>query len=319
MEGITSKKQVLVSILMPAYNCERFVKEAIDCILNQTHTNWELLIADDASRDKTRKTIDGYNDVRIKRFHNTENLGYLKTWNKLIAEAKGEYITFLDADDTCTYDRLELLLNAFETDKSLGAVGSNYQRIDKHGAIKYTSDFALLHDEIVAKIPAQFDVVGSGLMIKREVYETIGCYNEFFNRIGAEDYYWIYLITEKFKIANIKKPLYNYRFNENSVMGNLSLDPKKLFISEVIKHVIKQRKESGTDDIAQNNTNAISLLLENKLNEIGSEEYQLYHYIAKRRFYEGHKSLGISTLLKAIKIKPNKLFLYKDLFYFLKG
>ena len=185
-----------VSVLMPAYNCEKYVRQAIECILNQTYTNIELLIADDASKDNTRKVIDSYRDPRIKRFHNNENIGYLKTWNKLISKAKGDYITFLDADDTCELNRIVILVSEFEKNPELGACGSNFKRIDETGMFLFKSDFALTHDKIIAKIP-HFDIVGSSLMIKKEVYEQIGGYNEYFDRIGAEDFYWIFLISEK--------------------------------------------------------------------------------------------------------------------------
>jgi len=306
----------LVSILMPAYNCENYIKEAIECILNQTFKNWELLIADDASTDKTKTLIDSYNDPRIKSFHNALNLGYLKTWNNLISLSKGDFITFQDADDSCAVNRIELLLHAFENNPDIGVIGSNYNRINETGEIVYTSDFVLNHNEIVAKMPEQFEIVGSGLMIKRKVYNQIGGYNEFFDRIGAEDYYWIYLITEKFQIMNLKKVLYNYRFNENSVMGDLSINPRKLFITEVIIYLINQRKLNGVDAISSGNTIEISNFLEKKLTEIGNKKDQLFHYIAKRRFYEGHKKLAIKYLLKAITKNPIKLSYYRDYIYF---
>ncbi|MBL7917984.1 MAG: glycosyltransferase family 2 protein, partial [Bacteroidia bacterium] len=68
----------LISILMPAYNCEKFVKQAIESVLDQSYSNFELLIADDCSTDQTKKVIDSYSDQRIKKFHNQVNLGYLK-------------------------------------------------------------------------------------------------------------------------------------------------------------------------------------------------------------------------------------------------
>jgi glycosyltransferase involved in cell wall biosynthesis len=313
-------QSILISILMPAYNCEKYVTQAIDSILNQTYTNWELLTADDSSKDNTRKIIDNYSDPRIKRFHNKSNIGYLKTWNKLIAESKGNYITFLDADDTSELNRLELLIKTFiSSPDEIGAIGSNYNRIDDKNNIVFTSDFKLTNEEIVAQMPKKFDILGSGIMIKREVYESIGGYHTFFDRIGAEDYYWIYLISEKYKIINIADVLYNYRFNPNSVMGNLSLNPQKLFIIDVIKKVIEQRKENGNDDISNNNLNGITYFLESKLNTIGKEKHQLLHYISKRRFYEGHKKLAINTLIKAIFNKPFNIDLYKDLYYFIKN
>ena len=162
-----------ISVIMPAYNCEKYIRQAIDSILNQTYQNIELLISDDKSTDNTKKILDSYSDTRIKRFDNNINLGYLKTFNKLIALAEGDYITFQDGDDYSELNRLELLLKEFKNDNELGACGSNYNRVDAKRNIVSTSNFALTHEEILSKIPSEFDFAGSGLMIKKEVYYVI--------------------------------------------------------------------------------------------------------------------------------------------------
>lgn len=308
-----------ISVIMPAYNCENYIGKAIKCIINQTETNWELLIADDGSNDRTRTVINEYKDVRIKYFHNSENTGYLRTWNKLIRESSGNYITFLDADDMCSFKRLELLSKALDEDPTIGVIGSNYQRINEQDEVVFTSDFSLEHNDIINKIPEHFDIVGSAVMLRKEIINTVGGYNEFFNRIGGEDYYWLFLISEKYKIGNISSPLYSYRFNENSVMGNLIKNPEKIFINEIIKHVIYQRKKTGTDDIEKDNYKGLNDLLNERLAAIGRKKSQLYYYVAKRRFYEGHHNLALSLLFQAIKLNPFKLNYYKDYYYFKKN
>ena len=90
----------LVSIIMPAYNCSRFIREAIDSVLAQTYTAWELLIVDDCSTDDTAAIIASYQDERIHYFRNEQNSGAALSRNKALREAKGKYIAFLDADDS---------------------------------------------------------------------------------------------------------------------------------------------------------------------------------------------------------------------------
>jgi glycosyltransferase involved in cell wall biosynthesis len=308
----------LVSVIIPAYNCEKFIRQAIESILNQTYTNIEILISDDASRDNTKRVIDSIHDPRIKCFHNDDNLGYLKTWNKLMSIARGDLITFQDADDYSDFERIEILINELKKDSRLGAVGSNYNRVDENGNLSYTSNFSLEHDEIFLKIPSQFDIIGSGLMIKKEVYKEIGGYNEFFDRMGAEDYYWVFLIMEKFKIINVKDVLYIYRFNENSVSGNISNNPNKINIRTILEHLIYQRRATGSDDLESGKIDELKKKL-NYLNKPYNMDSSYYHYhVAKRRFYEGHKKLAIRNLIKAIKLKPFKLNYYRDLFYFIR-
>lgn len=91
----------LVSIVVPVYNAERFINETIQTVLDQTHTNWELILIDDASTDNSIKLITPYlkEDKRIKLLKNKTNLHTALTRNKGIKAAKGRYIAFLDADD----------------------------------------------------------------------------------------------------------------------------------------------------------------------------------------------------------------------------
>jgi glycosyltransferase involved in cell wall biosynthesis len=308
----------LVSILMPAYNAELYIEKSIECILNQTYENWELLIADDASIDKTRKIIEKYEDNRIITFHNKKNLGYLETWNNLIAEANGSFITFLDSDDLCSFDRIEVLLNAFSQDPELGVVGSNFNRIDTNGKIKETSNFPLTHKEIQTAMPQRFHFIGSALMIRKEVYQTIGAYHTFFNRMGAEDHYWVYLTLEKFKMCNVKEVLYSYRFNEHSVTGNISNNPNKINVPLVLEHLINQRKNSGTDDLESKNEEQLRKTLNTLNKPFLDDPSHYFYYVAKRRFYEGYKKIAIKNMFKAIKANPVKLIYYKDLFYFIR-
>ncbi|MBQ8939706.1 MAG: glycosyltransferase family 2 protein [Paludibacteraceae bacterium] len=97
----------LVSIIMPTYNCEQFIRESIDSVLAQTYTAWELLIVDDCSTDNTAAVMVSYTDPRIRYMRNDRNMGAALTRNRALREAKGRYIAFLDSDDLWTPDKLE--------------------------------------------------------------------------------------------------------------------------------------------------------------------------------------------------------------------
>jgi glycosyltransferase involved in cell wall biosynthesis len=290
----------------------------MNCILGQTYSNFELLIADDASTDNTRRIIESISDARIKLYHNDKNIGYLRTWNKLIDKAQGEYITFLDADDLCSLNRIELLVALLKKKPQISVVGSNYTRITSQNIEVETSDFPTLHEDIFSAIPRNFPFIGSSLMIRKNVYEVIGGYNTFFDRMGAEDHYWVYRVLEVFRMENLKEALYKYRFNENSVSGNISNNPSKINVTQILEYIIEQRKTTGTDDLQGGNVALVKERLE-KLNRPFIEDPSFYyHYVAKRRFYEGHKSLAIKNILLAISKAPTKINYYKDLFYFLR-
>lgn len=97
----------LVSIIMPTYNCGRFIAESIRSVLAQTYTYWELLIVDDCSTDNTAQVVGSFNDPRIHYIRNEQNKGAALTRNKALREAKGRYIAFLDSDDLWLPAKLE--------------------------------------------------------------------------------------------------------------------------------------------------------------------------------------------------------------------
>ena len=97
----------LVSIIMPSWNTERFIAETIQSVIDQTYTNWELIIVDDCSMDNTDEVVASFKDERIKYFHNERNSGAALTRNRAMREAKGELIAFLDSDDLWTPEKLE--------------------------------------------------------------------------------------------------------------------------------------------------------------------------------------------------------------------
>lgn len=97
----------LVSIIMPAYNCEHFIADSIRSVLAQTYTNWELLVVDDCSTDNTAEVVASFTDPRIHYQRNTYNMGAALTRNKALQIAKGHYIAFLDSDDLWAPHKLE--------------------------------------------------------------------------------------------------------------------------------------------------------------------------------------------------------------------
>ena len=245
-------ENLLVSILMPAYNCEKYIRAAIESILNQTHQNFELLIADDCSTDSTKIIIDSYKDLRIKTFHNDINLGYLKASNKLFKECKGEFIAFQDADDYSDLTRLEKLITYLTTNNEIACVGSNVLKVDTDDKHLKTTNFLLKDSEIrAAFLNYKIVFTGSALMVKKEVINAIGIYNEYFNRIGSEDIYWYSLILDKYKVANIPESLYFYRTNPNSVTSNHK--NQKAFVGhDLIVFLYKRRANNRTDYIKSN-------------------------------------------------------------------
>lgn len=124
----------LVSIIMPSYNCERFIRLSIESVINQTYKNWELLIQDDCSTDKTLDIIKEFaaKDNRIKYEVNLQNSGAAVTRNNAIARSEGVWLAYLDSDDLWVADKLDKQMRFMEVNKC-NACFSRYEHIDTEG------------------------------------------------------------------------------------------------------------------------------------------------------------------------------------------
>ena len=122
----------LVSIIMPSYNTAAYIKESIQSVLNQTYTNWELIIVDDCSTDSTDEVLETIKDSRIRYFKNDKNSGAAVSRNKALREAKGQWIAFLDSDDLWMSDKLEKQIN-FMKNNGYSFSYTNYEEIDVDG------------------------------------------------------------------------------------------------------------------------------------------------------------------------------------------
>ena len=147
--------QPLVSIIMPAYNCENYISEAIESVLSQSYQNWELLIVDDGSTDHSPEIIDRYaqKDVRIQSFHN-KNEGVSAARNFALSKISGELVTFIDSDDVYHPDRLQRMVQIFEKYPNCDIVFSRhteftgewkYREASSSGEIKVYDDEILIH------------------------------------------------------------------------------------------------------------------------------------------------------------------------------
>lgn len=114
----------MISVLMSVFNGGKYLNEAISSILNQTYSNFELIIINDGSKDESEKIILAYKDRRIRYFKNGQNKGLINSLNKGLSESLGKYIVRMDADDVCHPDRLKVLYNLMETNHNVSIMGS---------------------------------------------------------------------------------------------------------------------------------------------------------------------------------------------------
>ena len=130
---IMRNRKIMVSVIMPAYNGERFIREAIQSIINQSYKNWELLVIDDCSKDKTVEIIKEFNDERIRFIQNKTNMGIAYNNNMGIEKSRGKYIALLDDDDVALENRFRIQVDYLESHPEIDVLGGADIEIDENG------------------------------------------------------------------------------------------------------------------------------------------------------------------------------------------
>lgn len=233
----------LVSILMPAYNAEKFLAEAINSILNQDYSHWELLILDDASSDSTAAIANSFQDERIKIFCHTDNQGYLISCNELFDKAKGDFITFLDADDSCSPNRLSSCLRQFALNPELDFLATDCVRISEVGKT-ISENHATIDYNRYATDPSYYPTICCATtFLKKELLTKVGGYRPFFTEIGGEDYYWIWELSSVGLGMHLSELLYGYRLHKGQISTNHQND-LSLFLPELLAQLRADFHES---------------------------------------------------------------------------
>lgn len=203
-----------VTVLMSVYNGGKKLKDAIDSILEQSFFNFEFVIINDCSTDKSRELILNYRDNRINFIENDINLGLTMSLNKGLKIAKGEYIARIDSDDISDLERLEKQVKYLDENEQISVVGS-WAIVDEK-TNKWEAKMPKTHDEILGSIFFGNSLVHPSVMIRKKAIFDVGLYNEEFKY--AQDYeLWFRLLGNNYKLSNIPESLIIYNLNSNSV------------------------------------------------------------------------------------------------------
>ena len=211
-----------VTVLMPAYNGEKYLREAIDSILSQTFRDFEFLIINDGSTDATVEIINSYTDHRVRLVHNDANLGLIATLNKGLDMARGEFVARQDADDISHPTRLEKQISFMDSHPEVVLLGTQVHYIDQYGK-KYNSYGEYkARGELAIRWQLIFDnpFAHSSVMMRTGIVRDIGGYDEHF--LACEDYdLWSRLVYAH-SADNLKEALLYYRCHPSSMTANCS-------------------------------------------------------------------------------------------------
>lgn len=217
----------MISIITASYNYEQYITETIQSVLNQTYTDWEMIIVDDCSTDNSIEVINSFKDDRIKLFKNEKNLGLKETLLHGLQKASGEWIVFLESDDLISPDYLE---------KKLG-IAQNFPEV----SIIFNDVKQFGNEEIIKKVEAPF--IKNNLYLSKKKYPcnifkefnvqnrilTFSCFmckkeilkEEYFNTpIDKLLDWWLYIhLTHKNYVYYIPEKLTQWRMHSNSYIG----------------------------------------------------------------------------------------------------
>lgn len=213
----------LISIIVPIYNVEKYLKKCIECLINQTYTNLEIILVDDESPDLCPEICDEYKkkDSRIKVIHQ-KNMGLSGARNTGIECSNGKYIMFLDSDDSLEINCVEKLYNILKKDKTyLSICGRFYEFENGKKKCKYTERFTKIYDFESAIEEMNnfyyFDMSAWGKLFKKELFDDI----RFPLGKLSEDYFIMYkLFMKAGKVSYISEPMYNYLQRQSSISRN---------------------------------------------------------------------------------------------------
>lgn len=204
-------EEPLISVLMGIYNCADTLEEAVQCIIDQTYANWELILCDDCSKDQTLEVAKmlAQKDNRIIVIKNEKNLTLAPTLNHCLQIAKGKYIARMDGDDLCAKDRFEKELRFLETHSEYSLVSCQMNLFDSDGVYR-----TIVHSSNPQKgdwvKKSQF--CHAGCMMRTEVLRELNGYSELSTRNRVEDYdLWVRMYSRGYRGYNLQEALYDMR------------------------------------------------------------------------------------------------------------
>lgn len=229
----------LISVIIPVYNREKFILEAISSILKQTIQSFEIIVIDDGSKDKSLELIRSYKDPRIIIIENSENEGVSLSRNKALDRALGKYIAYMDSDDVSHPKRFEKQLKILESNPEINACGCWLQCFDSTSNIIKHKKY---HEEIQAQLILSNSMSLGATMIEKEAFEK---YRFDPAKLHVEDYdYWARSAWDC-QFYNLQEVLYYYRAH-NTQVSNLYLQIQReqdvaIKMSLLTKVIIKEK------------------------------------------------------------------------------
>ncbi len=204
-----------VTVIIPVYNREKYVSEAIDSILTQSFTDFELLLIDDGSTDGSVEVMRSYTDPRIRLVYNGSNLGIPKTRNKSLQLARGEYIAMLDSDDYAHPDRLKKQVAFLDRHPDYAVVGSWAAEMDENGRLwRRIKIFPVSPGEVQSGLLFRCCFLHPSIMARKAVLQVYGYRDQY---VVCSDFELLVRIARKYKLGNLPQILVRHRIHAGRI------------------------------------------------------------------------------------------------------
>lgn len=305
-------KKPEVTVFMPVYNAERYLREAIESILNQTFSDFELLIVNDGSTDKSVEIVESYKDERIRLVHNDGNKGLPYTRNRGLELAQGKYMAIMDADDVSVKERLQIQYEIMEKKKDLVVLASGKELLSEDGKDTYGPKeklFSLLFygksNQIQMDLMFHNVLVNSSTMIRLDFLKKNKIqYNE--KCFVMQDYeMWTQIAACNGQMQLLRKALVKYRTHQENITSRSrkeKAERRRTIQHDIQKNYLKQ--------IQMGNNNEVLDLLQvmgREFEEQDSEVTEKY-LLELKRFY----------VLVLKNVRASKHFTYKEMKSYLR-
>lgn len=233
------KNEPLISVVMPAYNAQRFITQAIDSILSQTFKNFELIIVNDCSTDNTINIVRSFvrKDARVKIINNKNRLNIAASLNKGISKASSNIIARMDADDISLPNRLELQFKLINSSKNIAVVGADIIVMDVDERELIIRNYPNSNENLKACLFKYSPFAHPVVCFKKNVIDSVGGYNPLYS--PTEDLDLWFRLGSRYKFASIKKPLLKYRLYDNSTSHH-SLKDLEILVFKIRFNAIRK-------------------------------------------------------------------------------
>lgn len=290
----------LITVLMPAYNAEKYIADAISSVLDQTFTDFELLIVNDGSTDKTEEIVGSFADARI-RLINKDHEGLAVALNKGIHLARSGYIARFDADDLCFPQRLQAQYDFMMDHPGYAIIGSDAEYMDKNGNYVFTHRSAAhSYEEILLLYKTHCPFIHSSVLFKKEVIKSADGYNELAT-LFEDHLLWSKLIAEH-KACNLLQALLTVRLNPESITIDEKWHSKRFL--EIKSKAIKTGELSKADG-----EELKAIVKSQELSNIKEGSY--YALLAKKYLWNNYQPKKARTnLKKSLQYKPQDIKSY---------